>query len=1068
MTSSGFVSEAGDVPSDRAASYSTATAHSQNKSSVGSNNADNPNNSYSNDNSVLHVHRQNHNSSKLPAFRFADLKKDSIALPSLLQQIPPSPVSPQPAAAQNTADHPDRRLDESQRIVSSSESLHRQHHTDAQNSPKKPSSPETRQSAVVLQRSKSTAKQVSPTRNRASTYQTPSTAASFLINSPSAGSKRPASFPDSPSAAGNSNATKTQPSSSTVAPVAKRRQTDSGVTSGLETLTFSPSTLSSTRLLQAVETSSHPAENSTKEWAQGQRELLLPKTIEPTKTEEKRKSRPPVSYRPPSISSAAGGGRAVIPPIRAFRSSGSRKSLVLDMHTRRVSDDSYGEDITDPNVRDRALRALEGRGDDVFSHITPPDSADATPDNDNTADIFMRIAREDSNRGPEQNGTGEDQSAISRVVRASHRRPLSSTVPSYHPTSPPQITRRLSDQRETTRSRQLASNQSAQQMTRELAYRATTREQPASSTVATEEPGRTQSLRTPLKPSPITTRQTAFQDTTLDSALQHARRRGNSITESNTGPSTSRVTQYRTANHIAFGQNRTYNSSPLVPKFVDAPKPQEPIIQSIETNHAVEGTESSTSTAAPSTVWDELDDLKSRIHRLELTGKIPSTSGAAMSRASDERPPTANTNATTMSASPKRGSGNSATATPADASSTTSSQKEAQQQPILVSALSKTKSLISPEVFSAIEAAATDALALSSMMGAPGHPGPISSGASTIGLGGTVTDRQLRRKAEGICRSLTELCIALADEVGPTKAPPTILASCEQEPVQSPTTIKFTGMSSQRRPSTLAETSSSRAPTSPRAPTSMEQRRTILLSATPLPSPRYALAPSTPMDGPIAGRKSSLLLARTRRAGTEEPEEQSGRRSSLLLRTRRAGTEEPEENPNGRKSSLLLRSRKGIGDEEDESRFRAPSRAVTEVNGLRAAASRDYGSQQPQQQQQAPNSSQDNNPLGSSALPRRRLVVPSSTLNSRLAAPSATSTPPTTTVGGRRFLDRSTQDRGEPNSVAEKLDDDRRQRQLSLSQTAMLNRTGSLSRRTRDSAIPSLPSTQNMQTGGYR
>jgi len=78
-----------------------------------------------------------------------------------------------------------------------------------------------------------------------------------------------------------------------------------------------------------------------------------------------------------------------------------------------------------------------------------------------------------------------------------------------------------------------------------------------------------------------------------------------------------------------------------------------------ETPRAAEGTESTVSTTAPSTVWDELEDLKSRIHRLELTGKLPATSGAAMSHASNERPATATTTVTTMSSSPKRGRGNS-------------------------------------------------------------------------------------------------------------------------------------------------------------------------------------------------------------------------------------------------------------------------------------------------------------------------------------------------------------------------------------------------------------------------
>lgn len=484
-----------------------------------------------------------------------------------------------------------------------------------------------------------------------------------------------------------------------------------------------------------------------------------------------------------------------------------------------------------------------------------------------------------------------------------------------------------------------------------------------------------------------------------------------------------------------------------------------------ETNHGPEGTESSASTAAPSMIWDELDDLKSRIHRLELTGKPPATSAAAMSRISDERPATAVTNATSMSASPKRNPGPSAPQ--AENASTTSSQRDA--QPIILSALSKTKGVVSSDVYSAIESAATDALALMSMMGVPGQPGPISSGASTIGGGGSVTDRQLRRKAESICRSLTELCLALTEEA-PDKAPAAtqviVTTPREQEALVSPTNTRMNNVSSQRRPSALTDQTLARLNPTPRAPSSLEQRRATLLASTPLASPRFAALPGTPTDGG-AGRKSSLLVAR-RRAGTEEPEEQqTGRKSSLLLRTRRAGTEEPEE---GRSTSLLLRrQRRGTSDEEEQdepqSRFRAPSRAVTEVTSSLRPLRKDYASPAAQaagQQQDANGAT-----AGSSALPRRRLVP--SSLSSRLAAPAAAAASPAAqpspAASGRRFLDRSTPER-DGGSVAE--DRAAGQRQFSLSQTAMLNRTGSLSRR-RDSHIPSLSSPAgNQAAGSYR
>ena len=482
----------------------------------------------------------------------------------------------------------------------------------------------------------------------------------------------------------------------------------------------------------------------------------------------------------------------------------------------------------------------------------------------------------------------------------------------------------------------------------------------------------------------------------------------------------------------SYGLPKNYNSSPLVPRTAEGQRHE-----LHDQGHGVEGTESTASTAAPSTVWDELDDLKSRMRRLELTGKTPSTSGAAMSRVSDDRPPTATTNATTLSGSPKRASGQ------AEASSTTSSQKEA--QPILLSALAKARPHVSNDVYEAIESAAADALSLTQLVGVAGQLGPISSGASTIGVGGaaTVTDRQLRRKADSICRSLTELCLALNEEASRQRTVQIVAPRDETALLSSPPSKGFSGAAAGRRPSAMVDHGLAKISTTPRAVTRIDDRRPSFFNSTAVASPRFPVTgPNTPTE-PV-GRKSSLLISRTRRAGTEEPEEPPARKSSLL-RTRRAGTEEPEE---GRKTSLMFRSRRAAEEEDDEARFRVPSRAITEISpGLRSGP-RDYPAQAP---------GPDASALASSALPRRRLVP--SSLNSRLVAPSTPSA-----LAQRRYLDRPGP---ETNSVAEKLAEDRGQRQLSLGQTAVLNRTGSLNRRNRDSAIPSLSATAS-QVGGYR
>ncbi|KAG7137133.1 hypothetical protein HYQ45_018871 [Verticillium longisporum] len=752
-------------------------------------------------------------------------------------------------------------------------------------------------------------------------------------------------------------------------------------------------------------------EHTTKEWAQGQRELLLPKTLQSTtSTEEKRqtvRSRPPLSFRAPSNTSAS----VRVAPIRSFRSSGSRRSFGLDMNSPSThAGDSSGDDYsyTDSNQRDRTLRALEGRPDDEMIHdTTPPDSArrDHLVDGDDTTgDVFMKIAREEPRRrAADENSSAEDPRTVTSRSRS-----------------------RLTDDRD-----------AAEAAVRDLPYRGLLREKAASSHPG-EDSRQARLLNTGYRNSPTTPRSLAFQDSPADSS-SYSRRR-TSVTDSNPGPA-SRNSAYRQS-HLAYGHPRTFNSSPLASRQAEPHRHD----THHEGSQGIEGTESTASTTAPSTVWDELDDLKSRIHRLELTGKLPSTSSAAIHKVLDERPATA-TN-TTVSTSPKHNNGNATVL--GDASSTTSSQREA--QPLLFSAINRTKPLLSAEVSKALETAATEAVALVVMMGTAGQPGPISSGASTIGAGTNLTDRQLRRRAEGVCRSLTELVLALSEEATqPQNKTVTIKTSGspQKEGPTTPTITKsFPRLDIQRRGSvTNNDAPATTNEPSPRAMSKLEERRSTMLNSTALPSPRFALAPpvsSTPTEASHGvARKSSLFIGRTRRAATEEPEE--GRRSSMLLRTRRAGTEEPEE---GRKTSLL-RERRGTNEhDDDEPRFRAPSRAQTEVAQNRAA-SHHFQTQPPTLDPSSNNS----------ALPRRR--IGSSALNpSRLASPSTPSA-----LGGRRYFERSTPDR-DGNSVADKLAEERGQRHLSLGQNSLLNRTASFLRRPNRESMAN--ASTSAQTGGYR
>lgn len=184
---------------------------------------------------------------------------------------------------------------------------------------------------------------------------------------------------------------------------------------------------------------------------------------------------------------------------------------------------------------------------------------------------------------------------------------------------------------------------------------------------------------------------------------------------------------------------------------------------SSEAKQSAAESDSVDSQTAPSTVWDELDDLKSRIKKLELTGKMPSTSSAAV--ASSERPRTATTAPTTIDSSPKQerksqsdtraGAENSKSPPPAPLSLE-------DIHPTLHAALAKAKALLSVSLYRTLEATATDALQLAAMTGSAGPQGTTFSAASIIN-GVTVSDRHIRRKADLMCRNLTDLCLALCE-----------------------------------------------------------------------------------------------------------------------------------------------------------------------------------------------------------------------------------------------------------------------------------------------------------------
>ncbi|KAL7821498.1 hypothetical protein V8C44DRAFT_10915 [Trichoderma aethiopicum] len=762
--------------------------------------------------------------------------------------------------------------------------------------------------------------------------------------------------------------------------------------------------------------------------------------------------RPTVSYKP-SVNGAASAGQSTastttsrVPPSRASRSSrssGSRHSSIDEMnrHSRSYDEDRY-VDSTD----DHTLRASDG---DFLDQRSPPTSRHST-NGDDTGDVFMKIASEEAARHSAADNANDIKSPSQfRVDRTSSRRPLSQNVSSYYPMSPPSsINRRLSDQQDRERSRSVRyEDELTSEVARSSAYRSQLRDKTTSSRATEDTSSRTTSSG--LRPSPMTPRTTGLPDQAVDSVLYG--RRKSSVVDA-PASSSARSTAHK-ATVLVQNQTKAYNPSPLTRSFEMHDEED-----GADAGNLAEGTESTTSTNAPSTVWDELDELKSRIHRLELTGKLPPTSAAAVIKASEERPPTATTTVTTMSLSPRK----SAAGHQTDAgSSTTSSQREAHSN--LHSALGKIKQMLSPDVYRALETAANDALALSSMMGEPGQPGPISGSASVVGGGsGGITDRQLRRRTDSVCRSLTELCIALGEsgtsrpttgipQVVTTQQSPNPNSNPQLEPPRTPTMLNTKTYSVSRRSSVVPE-QATQVISSPRATSKYEERRNMILSGSSiLTSPRNTTStPTTPNES--ISRRASLIVSRARRAVAEEPED--GRRSSALLRRRAAGDESDD---GGRRTSFLVRNRRGtVGEEDEGARFRAPSRAITEVNGGARAATREYLNAS----DAATPMPEGTTPQPPSALSRRRFLQPS-----RLTVPS-TSTTPTT----RKFLERPTVDGGE--NGPERSNENRLSRHLSVqhgsnhasSYHSLQNRTSSLQFR-RTSTVPASSTTA---TNGLR
>jgi hypothetical protein len=284
----------------------------------------------------------------------------------------------------------------------------------------------------------------------------------------------------------------------------------------------------------------------------------------------------------------------------------------------------------------------------------------------------------------------------------------------------------------------------------------------------------------------------------------------------------------------SYGRRRpSYSAATMQPQKTRQPEssgkaadsPDESPAESSEPKQSLPGSTSVESETAD-TVWDELDDLKSRIKKLELTGKLPPTSGAAVSGETSERPRTATTAPTTIDSSPKVERKQEPEAKPASTAVETGvgGPGAANIHPLLHNALAKAKPLLNAHLYRSLEATASDALQLAVMTGSAGPQGTTFSAASIIN-GVTVADRHVRRKADTMCRNLTDLTLALCD--GKHEAPSVTASPLVLEPIGSSPTIRYPRSTTSRAGSTSREGSGTR-------PLSrLEARRSSILGIPP-------------------------------------------------------------------------------------------------------------------------------------------------------------------------------------------------------------------------------------------
>ena len=232
--------------------------------------------------------------------------------------------------------------------------------------------------------------------------------------------------------------------------------------------------------------------------------------------------------------------------------------------------------------------------------------------------------------------------------------------------------------------------------------------------------------------------------------------------------------------------NRLSHSQSPENEYLDEPPPQDsPITVSRIKDYASRRKAMSpisppADSISPTNMWDELEAIKRRLRHLELT-RLGTTG---------DRPQTRGT--TNSSSSPQRSS--PFPSAPSQAGTSITSTSSPPSYPLLNASITKVKASGLPiDIAQAIEATAQEAISLALMMNHDHSTQPPSP-------------RSVRKKVDGVCRGLTEVCLALADHQQSSQRQQTRAAQRRAEDAQDSSPLSATS----RQSMTLSRTTARR------------------------------------------------------------------------------------------------------------------------------------------------------------------------------------------------------------------------------------------------------------------